>query len=264
MSERTAAEVIEAFHLNVARAITAGRADWCVLKGGANLRYFFRNPRSSNDIDFDVVGRAARHVEAAVDKAIEGRGLGALLRQQGIEIVEVSKPKQTATTQRWTVAITATGHSGPVRTTIEFSSRARDVVSEDHQIETVPDEVVEPYGLAPPSLHHYRAAPAIDQKIDALAHRSETKARDVFDLDHLFRHQRHAGTPISSTLAGTTVSSAAVRATELPFSSFTTEVAPFLDQEFADLVDASAWSTLCSGVARTLDHLVAPSDHPCE
>ena len=54
-------------------------------------------------------------------------------------------------------------------------------------LERVPERVVAPYALRPPTPLHYLAAPATEQKVKALALRNETQARDVFDLDLLFR-----------------------------------------------------------------------------
>ena len=53
-----------------------------------------------------------------------------------------------------------------------------------------------PYGLTSPTVQHYGETAAIEQKIAALALRSETKARDVFDLDLLLRS--------TTTLSGAT------------------------------------------------------------
>src|SRR5437762_1943608 len=75
------------------------------------------------------------------------------------------------------------------RARIEFSHRANDA---RRILEAVPDRVVAPYALRAPTMLHYTAEAAIEQKIAALALRSETQARDVFDLELLFRGHREA------------------------------------------------------------------------
>ncbi len=49
----------------------------------------------------------------------------------------------------------------------------------------MPNELVKPYAMRPPSVQHCSLAPATEQKVYALAGRPETQARDVFDLDLL-------------------------------------------------------------------------------
>jgi predicted nucleotidyltransferase component of viral defense system len=59
MPSKTDAQTIESFHLLFLQVLTASRQDWFVLKGGANIRYFFGSNRYSNDIDLDIVEREA-------------------------------------------------------------------------------------------------------------------------------------------------------------------------------------------------------------
>jgi hypothetical protein len=118
------AQTIELFHIAfldvLSRRVDPARY---VLKGGANLRYFFESLRYSEDIDLDIHGVPQWRLEEKVDGVLESGAMKAILRVGGLAVAEFTKPKQTETTRRWKVAIEAPGDSDPVRTKIEFSNR---------------------------------------------------------------------------------------------------------------------------------------------
>ena len=247
------APAIELFHLAFLRVLQ-GRLnqDLYVLKGGANLRYFFESVRYSEDIDLDAHGIEAWKLEETVDGVLESPALKTLLRGGRIAIAEISKPKQTDTTQRWKLGLSLPGRDQPLRTKIEFSRRNGD---RRRLLEAVPDRVVAPYALRPPTLFHYTAAPAIEQKIKALALRMETQARDVFDLELLFRE--HRDVVEVGTLDPATLKAAIGRCRELPFEAFEAHVVPFLEPDVADLYDnPSSWEQTRSFVIDRLTELV--------
>ena len=252
MPVRTQAQVIEMFHLLFLRVLASDRSDWFFLKGGANIRYFFDSPRYSNDIDLDFGGREAWQVGETVDKILAGRALEVITAQAKIEIIDTSAPKQTDTTRRWKIGIGAEGHAEPIRTKIEFSDRNGG--SGDVVVEQVPDSIVRPYGLNSPLVCHYGETAAIEQKIAALALRSETKARDVFDLDLLLRRRRSRDT-VQPELSGQHAAKAGSRALEIPFDSFLSEVAPFLDPEIAALYSEGDWDQMRTNVAIWLEEV---------
>jgi len=243
-----AARTIECFHLAFLEVLRV-RLDPAryVLKGGANLRYFFDSARYSEDIDLDVLGVAGRTLENKVDGVLSSQPLEFILRSSGLAVVatDISKPKQTESTRRWKVPITAPGQSEPVRTKIEFSNR-----NGEHRyvLETVPDRVVDSYGLRAPSTQHYAAESAAEQKIRALAGRSETQARDVFDLELLLRKVSIAPGAVDPDVRKT----AAERGLELPYAAFSDQVLPFLDPEVAELYDATTWEQMQQFVAGRL------------
>jgi hypothetical protein len=239
MPDLRPAQLIEFFHLAFLQVLQA-RLDQStyVLKGGANLRYFFESVRYSEDIDLDAGGIETWALAERVDGVLTSPVLGRLLRSGGLTISEFSKPKQTQTTQRWKVALAATGQRDPVRTKIEFSRRNGDT---RYLLEPVPGEVVAPYALRAPSVMHYTAEAAVEQKIDALAGRSETQARDVFDLDMMLR--RRPPVPIVSDAP--IREQAAARALDLPYDAFRDQVLPFLDADVAELyADAGSWAQI--------------------
>lgn len=250
MNQRLAdAQVIEFFHLAFLQVLQA-RLDQAryVVKGGANLRYFFESLRYSEDIDLDAVAIEPWKLEARVDQVLASPATGLLLRSGGLTVEQVTKPKQTSTTQRWKPLIAVSGRLVPVRTKIEFSHRATDP---RRILEAVPDRVVAPYALRAPTMLHYTADAAIEQKIGALAHRSETQARDVFDLELLLR--RHRDAVGAGEIAPHILEVALERAFELPFEAFRDQVVRFLDPEITELYDdPAAWKRMKAFVTERL------------
>jgi predicted nucleotidyltransferase component of viral defense system len=248
MSGRTRAQVVELFHIAFLDAFSK-RADArrFVLKGGANLRYFFGSIRYSEDMDLDTDDLAPYLVKEKVEDVLDSGPLPLLLRMRGMGILEHTNPKLTETTQCWKVAIAAPGLEGPVRTKIELSARN---LHGEHELGRIPAEVVAPYALRPPSVQHYAGeAPAV-QKILALEGRSETQARDVFDLELLLRRRPLAGGSLDAGVLET----AADRAMELPYAAFRDQVIPFLESDAHDLyADEEAWVQIQTFVAGRLE-----------
>lgn len=243
---------IEFFHLAFLQVLQA-RLDQAryVVKGGANLRYFFKSVRYSEDIDLDAVEIEPWKLEAKVDEVLASPAMGLLLRAEGLAVEQATKPKQTPTTQRWKLLILVSGRRAPVRTKIEFSHRPSDP---RRILEAVPDHIVAPYALRAPTMLHYTADAAIEQKIAALALRSETQARDVFDLDLLLRGNREAIRPGEIELQ--ILEAALERAVELPFEACRDQVVRFLDPEVLELYDDRAvWEQMQAFVAQRLTEL---------
>jgi predicted nucleotidyltransferase component of viral defense system len=248
----TDAQVIEFFHLAFLQVLQA-RLDQSryVLKGGASLRYFFGSLRYSEDIDLDAVEIEPWKLEAKIDEALSSPAIEILLRSGGLVMDQVTKPKQTATTQRWKPMVTVAGRRSPVRTRIEFSHRSADP---RRILEAVPERVVAPYALRPPTMLHYTADAAIEQKVAALAHRSETQARDLFDLELLLR--LHPDEVTAGAIPPNTLDLAVERAFELPFQAFQDQVVRFLDAGIVELYDnPTAWARTQAFVAERLMEL---------
>ncbi len=252
MHRLTQAQTIECFHLAFLQVLSARlNQKHYVIKGGANLRYFFNSHRYSEDIDFDVVVEDGWKLEEKIDQVIGSPAVTLLLRSAGVTVAHVAKPKQTDTTQRWKVLLAVSDREEPTSTKIEFSRRNGD---RRWLLEAVPDRVVAPYALRAPTLLHYTAAPAIEQKVKALAQRLETQARDVFDLELLFRGHRDAVE--TGALDSATLKAAMESCLELPFEAFEAHVVPFLEPDVADLYDsASSWEQMQSFVIDQLMEL---------
>jgi predicted nucleotidyltransferase component of viral defense system len=252
-SRLTDAQVIEFFHLAFLQVLQA-RLDQSryVLKGGTNLRYFFGSVRYSEDIDLDAVEFEPWKLEAEIDDVLSSPAITILLRSGGLALDHVTKPKQTATTQRWKPMVTVAGRRSYARTKIEFSHRSADP---RRVLEAVPERVVAPYAMRPPTVLHYTAGAAIEQKVMALAHRSETQARDLFDLELLLR-QNADWTTTSSSIAPSTLALAMERSADLSFHAFQDQVVRFLDPGIVELYDnAEAWARMQEFVAERLAEL---------
>lgn len=248
MKTLSSAQVIEFFHIAfldvLSKRLESARY---VLKGGANLRFFFGSVRYSEDIDLDLSGVKSPNLEEKVDRVLDSPALKALLRVGGLAVVDPSKPKQTATTRRWKLGLAAPGHPEPVRTKIEFSGRNGD---SRFRLDPIAAEIVEPYALRPPAVQHYIDDAPAEQKVKALALRSETQARDVFDLDMLLRRR-----PLpSGAIEDDVLSTAADLALHLPFAAFRDQVLPFLEPGAAELYESeSSWEQMQTFVAEKLE-----------
>lgn len=248
MGQFAHARRIEFFHLAFIEVL-AKRLDPSryILKGGANLRYFFGSVRYSEDIDIDLVRPLPADLEGKVDGILGSRALALLLRLSGLEVAEFSKPKQTDTTRRWKVALSAPGGDG-VRTKIEFSGRE----GEDprHRLDRLSADVVRPYALPAPVIQHYERDAATEQKVKALVGRTETQARDVFDLDLLLRLRPLPRGEIDADI----LSAAAERVFELPFDAYRDQVLAFLEPDVAELYDGpESWERMQMSVAASLE-----------
>jgi predicted nucleotidyltransferase component of viral defense system len=253
MDKRSDAQVIEVFHLLLMQVLTAHSRDWFILKGGANLRYYFDSVRYSNDIDLDFFGREGSYVTRSVDAALTGTPFKVLLGQQGLVVAESTKPKQTETTRRWKFGVARQDETKDlIRTKVEFSNRG--ITSDDILYETIPSQIVDPYAIRPATLSHYGFLAALEQKIAALALRSETKARDIFDLELLLRRRRAGG--VTRGLDVSLATQAAQKASEVSYASFRSEVIPFLDPDMAVLYEGvDNWEWMRESVSHEIGEL---------
>lgn len=242
----TRPQQIEFFHLAFLEVLSK-RLDPSryVLKGGANLRYFFGSVRYSEDIDIDLVRPLPADMEGKVGGVLDSAPLALLLRSEGLEVSGFSAPKQTETTRRWKVSVAGSG--AEVRTKIEFSARGG---GGGHRLDRLPRGVVSRYALPAPSVQHYGIEAATVQKVQALAGRSETQARDVFDLDLLLRRRAIPPGEVDAEL----LTEAAERAFELPFDAYRDQVLAFLEPEVLELYDGvEAWERMQTSVAGHLE-----------
>jgi hypothetical protein len=233
---------VECFHFVLLRMLESrlDRASW-VVKGGVNLRGWFGSLRYSEDLDVDAVGGTPHALAERFDKLLAARPFLDLLAAQRLTLVRSSKPKQTATTQRWKLELQAEGADLPLHTRVEFSWRGGD---EEHALEPVRSEVVRPYGLVSPTVRHYTARAAARQKIRALASRAEPQARDVWDLEHLLRTTGVDPGPFSQA-ERRTLSAAIDRAVGLPFDVYRSQGVPYLAPDHQELYGSpEAWDRM--------------------
>lgn len=175
-------QVREVFHLEFLRALSRMlKAENYALKGGVNMRFFYHSNRHSEDMDLDASGISVEKLKETIMILLSKKSLRENLIPFGVsEIVlpNMQKAKQTETTQRFKVHLITTDDSD-LFTKIEFSRRGFEgkVI-----VQTVPNTVLRYYKLPPFVVPHYDIFAAVRQKISALASRTITQARDVFDL----------------------------------------------------------------------------------
>jgi len=171
---------IEVFHLimldHIGRKLD--KKKWS-LKGGCNLRFFFKSPRYSDDMDLDVHDIPVVSLREKINSIISGRPFKTILEVRGIAIEHVTEHKQTETTQRWKFGLMVPHLALPIPTKLEFSRRGLESGS---VFEPVSPEIVRLYELPPLMVNHYAAPIVWQQKISAILSRTTSQARDVFDL----------------------------------------------------------------------------------
>ena len=235
-------QVVEAFHLAFLRVLEA-RIDRSryVVKGGVNLRAWFGSARYSQGLDLDLLRGESFDLREKVRALLVAPAFQSLLRAQRIVVTRTTTPKQTETTQRWKFLLAAAGHATPLPTKIEFSRRRS---TEEYAFEPARAEIVRPYGIPVPTANHYTAAAAIRQKIGALAGRREIQARDVWDLDHLFRTTGAEARPLPPAIARL-LDIALERVLELPYDAFRAQVVPYLAADHQELCGTpEAWQRI--------------------
>lgn len=174
-------EAIELFHL-IILDLLGRKVDkkLYALKGGCNLRFFFKSFRYSEDMDLDISTALSKDkLRVIMSRLLESKTVEQILDVKGIKIQERSSPKQTDTTQRWKFSLMVPRSSVPLRTKIEFSQRG---LKTGLAFDSVDANLIRMYELAPILASHYQRVDACVQKVIALATRRQIQARDVFDL----------------------------------------------------------------------------------
>lgn len=249
----TTRQIVELFHLVFLRALVAKGEDKSLfaLKGGCNLRFYFESIRYSEDIDLDVIVIAKQTLKNRVDRLLASPLVKSPLLAKGIELVDVTAPKQTETTQRWKAGL-RTGSSPIARAKIEFSRRD-DLTGA--AFEPITRSMLLPYGLPPFLAPHYATHAAIAQKIRALAGRTEPQARDVFDLN-LLLSRADAAVVRPTNLEADLLPRAIDRLMAISFDDYTSTVLSYLDPEQAAPYEGKdAWSVMQESVLAHLERL---------
>jgi predicted nucleotidyltransferase component of viral defense system len=245
----TVRELVELFHLLFLDQF--GRKtekNLYALKGGCNLRFFLKSVRYSEDIDLDIHTVAKETLANKVDRILESAPFHAVLKSRGLEINEISKPKQTETGQRWKLSVTGPSTSLAARTKIEFSRRTFD---DGFKFESINPALALHYGLYPILINHYGLQTAYAQKVGALVARKETQARDIFDLDLLLRSGAKGRLlPVELT---SEVEDAIETTYSVSFEDFKGQVIAFLEPEYQSQYDSNKmWDEM---VLRVVDAL---------
>lgn len=215
------------------------------LKGGCNLRFFLGSIRYSQDIDLDVKTIRVTTLQKTVNSIFESPALDMLLRTLSLEIDHISQPKQTETTQRWKVQLKAkTGTIFPTK--IEFSRRG---LEEPVEFEPIDASILNAYRIHPIFIPHYGPLLAFKQKIRALASRSETQARDIWDLFHLINAYRVKKEDDQY------LTKACENACNIRFADFKNQVLAFFPPDLQTQYDHEAWDKIQLKVIDCLESL---------
>lgn len=254
---RQGGRTIELFHvafLEVATAPNGLPLEQFVLKGGANLRFFYGSARRSVDMDFDYIGAAGRADAFAdrVDAIFASAALAALLRLRGIQLHDLRRHKQSPTTRRWKFSLDAEGVRGDP-SKVEFSGRvAEGGHAGDHALAAIDADLARRLRARQVRLLRYGRRAAIAQKIVALRLRRQAEPRDVFDLAHLFRQFPDVLGAVG--VAPDELQAARDRALELRYDDYAEAVVPYLQEELVELYGSEeAWIDMQLRVAQELE-----------
>jgi hypothetical protein len=248
----------EVFHFCfLERLLKISDAGMYVLKGGVNLRFFFRSPRYSEDMDLDVVAGSVETLRKNGYKILGDAAFQRSLRVFGIEDIDINDPhkaKHTATTQRFRCSLVrSSGQRLPTK--VEFSRRKVDP-GDDAVAEYLDADIARGYRKLAYQCRHYAGAAAVVQKIEALAGRAVTQARDVFDLGILDQGGYLSVAAGQGALATAPVTDAIECLVSLTWADYEGQVLEFLEARGREEYGTpEAWDSLQQRVLEVLqDH----------
>lgn len=251
MNHITAREAIEQFHLlfldQFGRKVDK---HLYALKGGCNLRFFCKSIRYSEDIDLDVRIVGLETLQNNVNQILQSRPFAQILSARGLRVAGYSEPKQTATTQRWKIALSVEAQDVTLNTKIEFSRR--EFVEDQVRFEAVDPLLIQHYQLHPIFVNRYSVQEAFRQKIRALLLRGQTQARDLFDLFLLI--QQGANVDELDEQLKAQLTEARAKAMSLTYENFKGQVWAYLPVDYQTQYDGAAvWEHLVLVVTDVLE-----------
>lgn len=224
-----------------------------VLKGGANLRFFYGSFRYSEDMDLDAYQIKVNDLRDIVMEVLSSRPLQKNLQTYGIARIvppDITKAKQTETTQRFKMHL-ITYAEEDLFTKIEFSRRG---ISGGISVQGVSDNVLRVYKMPPLVVPHYDIESTVAQKIYAVSSRSTIQARDIFDL-YILSPQYRKGGEIKLIEKGK-LNMAYERIFEVSFEQFRDTVISYLSLEDQSMYNTvSSWDNVRFKVASLIDEL---------
>lgn len=218
------------------------------LKGGCNMRFYFKSIRYSEDMDIDIQIINKDTLFKNVNHILNSVPFHHILQSHGLVISSASSPKQTSTTQRWKIELKSANTSLSLHTKVEFSRRE---FEDDTIYEPIDSQIIKQYSLSPFMVNHYSMQSMFRQKIRALALRSETQSRDIFDLYFLIHSGNHFELD-KKTVA--MLEDAKLKAKEISFDDFKGQVLAYLpDDQQKEYDDVSAWKAIVKAVITSMD-----------
>ena len=246
-------ESVELFHL-VILDLLGRKVDkkLFALKGGCNLRFFFKSIRYSNDMDLDVNTALSKDkLQVIMSRLLKSNTIEKILDVKGIKIQEKSSPKQTETTQRWKFALSVPQSSVPLRTKIEFSRRG---MKSGLSFDSVDANLISRYELTPILASHYQREDACVQKVIALATRRQIQARDIFDLHLLLTSG--VDTSVVYDKAAKYIDKAKDNIWTVSYDMFKSQVVSFLHPDYQTQYSSSdLWDSMILKLANAFEGL---------
>jgi predicted nucleotidyltransferase component of viral defense system len=243
MEKLTLLQQVEVVHLTFLRLLEHAVPKNCyALKGGCNLRFFFKSIRYSEDMDLDVWTLRSDQLQEKVSKTLASPQLLVELSNLGLEPENLRASKQTETTQRWKMTVREKDAALSLPTKIEFSRRAP-INKENVLFESVDSGLISNYRLLPVMALHYGVDAALNQKVSALLNRAQTQARDIFDISLLVEKGAKFAS-LSAPAPGKNCKEFEQRILSIDYHTFHSQVVSYLDPRFQDYYDKDRWETL--------------------
>lgn len=221
------------------------------LKGGCNLRFFWKSIRYSEDIDFDVHTIARQTLQKNVNQILSAPAFTRILLSASLVMSTVAEAKQTSTTQRWKIHLRRTDSTADLPTKIEFSRRRFDAGT---RFEPIDSELVQTYKIRPVIVSHYDLEAAFAQKLAAVIGRGQTQARDIFDLAQL--KERGATGSNVDRRERKSLGLAVENAMSVSFDEFTGQVVAYMAPDYQEFYGKRrAWQQLQEKVVKTIEEL---------
>lgn len=246
----------EIFHLEFLRWFGKKiNPSYYVLKGGVNLRFFYGSFRYSEDMDLDVRVIQVNILRDKVMQILDSNSFQNSLQPFGIMKIispNIDKAKQTQSTQRFKIhLIISSGED--LFTKIEFSRRG---FNNSIKIETISSSILREYKLAPLLVPHYSVDSVISQKVDALAKRTITQARDVFDI-YILISQIESIDKKKIKIDENIIKKAIENTLEIGFEQFKNTVVYYLSKEDQKIYELpSVWDDIKSKVIKFIEELL--------
>ncbi|MES2218421.1 MAG: nucleotidyl transferase AbiEii/AbiGii toxin family protein [Pseudomonadota bacterium] len=220
------------------------------LKGGCNMRFYFNSIRYSEDMDIDIQTVGKETLFKNVNQIFGSTPFKNILKTHNLEILSTSTPKQTSTTQRWKILLKSPFSVIPLNTKIEFSRRE---FHGEMDFESITPQILKQYSLMPIMANHYSIESMYKQKILALVGRTETQARDIFDLYLLI--SSGSNFQLNDEITNEQLSLAKENALSVSFSDFTGQVVAYLSEDYqTQYSDESVWNNIVMNVLQSLDN----------
>jgi len=248
-------ELREVFHLEFLRQLNIKlKTKYYALKGGINLRFFYKSCRYSEDMDLDVKQVSVETLKEKVKSILESKNFQDNLKVFGIrEIIppDITKAKQTLTTQRFKVhLVTYAGED--LFTKIEFSRRG---FKGEPVVEAVSEIILRKYKLPPLLVPHYDIFSTVVQKIEALSSRNVIQARDIFDL-YTLSTQFSLSLEKKNKIDSNKLKKAYTNIFEIDFKQFRDSVISYLSKEEQEVYNSeSLWDEIRLRVAKFIEEL---------